>query len=57
MAHKTFCVCQEPQQDKLLVTSVIKDLTSGAISHGRKIQQAEIMFKNKNIFTKEITND
>ena len=53
MAHKTFCVCQEPQQDKLLVTSVIKDLTSGAISHGRKIQQAEIMFKNNALIVME----
>jgi hypothetical protein len=53
MAHKTFCVCQEPQQGKNLVTSTIKDLTSGAISHGRKINQAEQMFKNNALIVME----
>lgn len=53
MAHKTFCVCQEPDQDKILITSVIKDLTSGAISHGRKINKAETMFKNNALIVME----
>lgn len=56
MARKTFVVCQEPEKNRPLVTNVIKDLTSGSISHGRKIHQGEIMFVNNALIVIE-TND
>lgn len=56
MARKTFVVCQEPEKNRPLVTNVIKDLTSGSVSHGRKIHQGEIMFVNNALIVIE-TND
>lgn len=56
MARKTFVVCQEPEKNKPLVTNVIKDLTSGSVSHGRKIHQGEIEFVNNALIVIE-TND
>lgn len=53
VAKKTFVVCQEPEKGKQLVTSVIKDLTSGSVSHGRKIHQAEITFVNNSLMVME----
>ena len=53
MAKKTFVVSQEPDQNRALVTSVIKDLTSGSISHGRQIHKREIMFVNNALIVME----
>lgn len=56
MARKTFVVSQEPKKGSELITSTIKDLTSGAISHGRQIHQKEITFKNNALIVVE-TNE
>lgn len=53
MARKTFVVSQEPEQNRSLVTSVIKDLTSGSVSHGRQIHKREIMFVNNALIVME----
>ena len=53
MAKKTFVVGQEPDQGRSLITNVIKDLTSGSLSHGRRIHGKEITFINNALIVME----